>query len=273
MFFFVFEIGSLICALATSSNMLIVGRAVAGIGASGIQNGAVTMVSGMVPLEKRPAFIGMVMGISQLGLASGPLVGGALTEYTTWRWCFWINLPVGGVIAGLMLFIQIPDPIPKPPPLVVLRSLHTKLDFVGFVGFAGSVVMLLMAIHFGGSEYSWNSATVIGLFCGSGSTFLIWFAWNWRKGDAALIPRSLMGKRPVWSSCATYGLSMGSLFTASYYLPIYFQEIRGSSPFMSGVQILPNIIPQVIMAVLCGTLGNRSSLLYNITILLGTNHE
>lgn len=273
MFFFVFEIGSLICALATSSNILIVGRAVAGIGASGIQNGAVTMISGMVPLEKRPAFIGMVMGISQLGLASGPLVGGALTEYTTWRWCFWINLPVGGFIAGLMLFIQIPDPIPKPPPLVVLRSLHTKLDFVGFVGFAGSVVMLLMAIHFGGSEYSWNSATVIGLFCGSGATFLIWFAWNWRKGEAALIPRTLMSKRPVWSSCATYGLSMGSLFTASYYLPIYFQEIRGSSPFMSGVQILPNIIPQVIMAVLCGALGNRSSLLYNITILLGTNHE
>ncbi|KAJ5174506.1 HC-toxin efflux carrier TOXA [Penicillium canariense] len=256
-FFFIFEIGSLICALATSSKMLIVGRAIAGIGNSAIQNGCVTIIAGIVPLQKRPALLGIAIGISQLGLASGPLVGGALTEYASWRWCFWINLPIGAVVAILIIVIRIPDPIPKLPPLVVFRTLHTKLDFLGFVGFAGATIMLLMAVQFGGNQYPWGSPTVIGLFCASGVTFLIWLAWDWKNGDDALIPLSLMSQRAVWSSCATYGLSMGSLFTSSYFLPVYFQGVLGASPLISGLQLLPNIIPQLFMAVLSGTLVTK----------------
>lgn len=83
----VFELGSLLCGLASTSIMLIVGRAVAGMGASGIQNGAFTIIAQSVPMQRRPPLTGLVMGLSQLGLVMGPLIGGALTEYTTWRWC------------------------------------------------------------------------------------------------------------------------------------------------------------------------------------------
>ncbi|PLN79467.1 major facilitator superfamily domain-containing protein [Aspergillus taichungensis] len=256
-FFAVFEIGSLICALATSSKMLIVGRAVAGMGNSGIQNGCVTIIAGIVPLSRRPALLGVAMGISQLGLASGPLVGGALTEYTTWRWCFWINLPVGAVIAALFIFTRVPDPTPKEPPTAVLRTLHNKLDFVGFVLFAGAVIMLLLAVQYGGHQFPWGSSTVIGLFCGSGINFIAWLIWDWKKGDDALIPLPLLRQRAVWSSCATYAVSMGSLFTTSYFLPIYFQGVLGASPLISGLQLLPNIVPQLLMAVLSGALVTR----------------
>jgi hypothetical protein len=86
-FFLIFELGSLVCAVAPSSVVFIIGRAIAGCGVSGLMNGGLTIVAGSVPLEKRPQLTGILIGLSQFGLISGPLVGGAFTEYSTWRWC------------------------------------------------------------------------------------------------------------------------------------------------------------------------------------------
>lgn len=139
--------------------------------------------------------------------------------------------------------------------MIVLKSLHIKLDLLGFVLFAGCTIQLLLAIQYGGNQYAWNDSTIIGLFCGSGVAFSLWLAWDWYKGDAAMLPLSMICKRPVWASCLTYGLGTGTLIMMSYYLPTYFQGMRGSSPLMSGVQLLPNIISQLIMGILCGRLG------------------
>jgi hypothetical protein len=173
-------------------------------------------------------------------------------------------LPVGAVVAVLLVMVRIPDPVPKAHPMAVLRTLHKKMDFPGFFAFAGSSIMLLLAPQYGDNQFPWYSATVIGCFCGAGATFLLWLFWNWKQGEAGLIPLSLICLKPVWSSCATFGLSMGALLTTSYFLPIYFQGVRGASPLMSGIQVLPNIIPQIITAVLAGVLG-----MY--TFLVGSN--
>ncbi|OJJ06466.1 hypothetical protein ASPVEDRAFT_200448 [Aspergillus versicolor CBS 583.65] len=256
-FFIVFEIGSLICGVANSSKMLIVGRAIAGMGVSGISNGAFTIIAGIAPLNKRPALIGMVMGISQFGLVIGPLIGGVLTQYSTWRWCFYINLPVGALVGLLLLFVRIPDETRKPEAKVVARVMHKELDLVGFALFAPAAIMLLLALQYGGNQYSWNSSQVIGLLVGSVVTFVVFVLWEAHKGDSAMIPASIMKRRTVWASCITFGFLMSLLYMITYYLPIYFQAVKGVSPTMSGVYLLPTIIAQLFAAGLSGFLVQK----------------
>ncbi|KAL5333385.1 major facilitator superfamily domain-containing protein [Aspergillus crustosus] len=254
-FFFIFEVGSLICGVATSSKMLIVGRAIAGMGTSGLQNGGLSIIAVSVPMAKRPAIIGIAMGVSQLGLVLGPLIGGALTEYASWRWCFYINLPVGAIVAGSLIFVRVPDR--KKPPLTALRTLPRDLDLVGFALFAPAVIQLLLALQYGGNEYAWDSATVIGLFCGAGATFIVFCAWEYHKGEAAMIPASMVKERAIWSSCVVFGFMLAMNFTASYYLPIYFQAVKGASPMISGVDLLPTILTQTITVAASGGLVGR----------------
>jgi MFS family permease len=102
---FVFEVGSLICAAAPSSAVFIVGRALAGLGGSGVLCGSLVIISYSVPLKVRPNYTGLIGGMFGVASVSGPLMGGALTDAVSWRWCFYINLPVGYVISALHLYL------------------------------------------------------------------------------------------------------------------------------------------------------------------------
>ena len=176
--------------------------------------------------------------------------------YSTWRWCFYINLPVGGLVALLLIVIKIPDQIEKLPALKVLPDLHHHLDLIGFALFAPAVIQLLLAVQYGENKFPWNSSTIIGLFCGSGVTFMVWSVWNWRLGDLALIPVSMVIKRPVWTSSLTQAFSMTVIFIATYFLPLYFQTVQNASPLSSGVKLLPSIVSQLIFAILAGAMGS-----------------
>ncbi|KAJ5114045.1 hypothetical protein N7456_002579 [Penicillium angulare] len=278
-FFTIFEVGSLICGVAKSSKMLIIGRAIAGMGSSGMLNGALNILAGAVPIKKRPTMIGIIMGVGQLGLVGGPLVGGAFTTYSTWRWCkfrklkwcypmkagvtdallgFYMNLPIGALVGALLLFTRIPDQKQKQPVREIMRSvLLQKFDLLGFVLFAPASIMLLLALQYGGNDYSWDSATVIGLFCGSVVTFVVFALWEWHMGIEAMIPGHLVRDQIVLSSSLLLMMIFGFTMTLSYYLPIYFQSIRGESALLSGVNLLPNIICQLFMAVVSGVLTSK----------------
>lgn len=112
--------------------------------------------------------------------------------------------------------------------------------------------MLLLAVQYGGNQYAWNSAVVIGLFCGAVVTLLIWLAWDYHQKDAALIPLPMLRKRHVWTSCLVYAFLSSAMFSTSYWLPIYFQGVRGKSPAISGVYLLPGILSQLIAAIVSG---------------------
>jgi hypothetical protein len=136
----------------------------------------------------------------------------------------------------------------------VVRTLPAKLDLIGFAIFAPAAIQLLLALQYGGITFPWNSAQIIGLFCGAGGTFIVFLAWEYYKSDAAMIPFSMVRKKTVWASCLIYGLVMGQLFCLSFYLPIYFQGVKGASPTMSGVYILPGVLSHVFTSLSSGVL-------------------
>lgn len=130
--------------------------------------------------------------------------------------CEQINLPFGGIAALLIALMRMPERVTKPPPREVLKNLHQKLDLVGFALFAPTMVMLLLAVQWGGNTYAWNSAVVIGLLCGSGVMFLIWLAWDYSRGLSAMIPLPIIRQRIVWSSVVLQGCLGAGLFMLSY---------------------------------------------------------
>jgi MFS family permease len=235
--------------------MLILGRTVAGIGASGLVNGALTIISAVVPMHKRPTMMGIMMGCGQMGIVAGPLIGGAFTQYVSWRWCFYINLPIGGFATVLLLLINIPDRVDRSANRPPLHKILTQLDIFGFVLFAPFAIMLLLALQWGGFKYAWSSAIIIGLFCGSAGMLLVFGTWEYRVGEGAMIPSYMVRQRIIWTSCLTMGCFFGALLTVTYYLPIYFQAVKGVAPGLSGVYVLPSILSMIIMAVTSGILG------------------
>ncbi|KAK1750387.1 major facilitator superfamily domain-containing protein [Echria macrotheca] len=257
-FLAIFALGSLVCGVAQSSAVLVVGRAIAGLGTSGLQNGAMTIISNCIPFEKRPAYLGILMGCSQLGIVTGPLIGGAITQYSTWRWCFYLNLPAAAVVSGILVICHIPER-PVKTDRSVFSIVLSEMDLSGFAIFAPSAVMFLMGLEFGGREHPWNSATVIGLLVGSAVGFVLFFVWEHRQGDKAMFPLAMIKKREVWTSMMAGMLLMGGIvFPAAFYLPIYFQTVKGASPFMSGVDVLPNILGTTVFAVLSGVLVRKT---------------
>jgi hypothetical protein len=168
---------------------------------------------------------------------------------------FYINLPIGGLAAVVLLLINIPERFDKSNVKHNFKSTLSELDLFGFCLFAPFTIMLLLALEWGGIKYPWNSSTIIGLFCGSGATLVVFLTWEHYVGDKAMIPFSMVRKKIVWSSCLVIACFFGSLLTITYYLPIYFQTIKGVSPSQSGVDVLPGIFGQIVMALTSGILG------------------
>ncbi|OKO93708.1 hypothetical protein PENSUB_11987 [Penicillium subrubescens] len=168
---------------------------------------------------------------------------------------FYINLPIGALVALLLVFIDIPDQAAKPPFKEVFNTITHKLDLTGFVLFAPAAIQLLLALDYGQNKMPWHSATVIGLFCGAGGIFILFLAWEYYQGDKAMIPLAMVAKRKVWSSCLVMMSIFAITLSTTYYLPVYFQAIQNKSPMMSGVYILPSILSQLAVAVTSGALS------------------
>ena len=155
----------------------------------------------------------------------------------------------------LLAFIDMTDRTPKPKGAELRQALRESLDLMGLVLFAPAMIMLFLALQYGGNQYPWKSATVIGLFCGFGGMLAVFLLWESRRGAHAMFPFAIVGQRTVWSSCLSSFFIAGVTVSGAYYLPIYFQAVEGNSPIRSGVYFLPNILPQVTFSLFTGGLS------------------
>ncbi|RDW64086.1 MFS transporter-2 [Coleophoma crateriformis] len=252
---FIFELGSLICGVAPTSTALIVGRAIAGVGSGGVSSGSFVLVAHCVPPRQRPTLVGMIGGMYGFAAIAGPLMGGAFTDNAklTWRWCFYINLPLG-LITALGIFFFVPSTGPKRNSTAGLVDRLKQMDLLGLALILPGVISLLLALQWGGTRYDWKNGRVIvllilAIFLLAGFVFV-----QIRSGESATVPVRVFGNRNIWGSAIFGACVTASFFVVLYYIPIWFQAIKGASAIKSGVMNLPMIVSFVIFSFLGGVL-------------------
>ncbi|KAJ9415314.1 major facilitator superfamily domain-containing protein [Fusarium oxysporum] len=236
----IFELGSLISAVARNSTTVIVGRSIAGLGASGIAPGVYTIPAFIAEPEKRATYTGFI-GLSYgIAAVAGPLIGGGLTDGASWRWCFYINLPIGG-LAVLVILLTFKTPAGVKVVDATLKEKLLQMDFIGTALVMGASLSLLLALQYGGVTHAWNSSVVIGLLVGFVLMVTALIGVEFWLGERAMLTPRLIRQRTVWVNAVWGFFFAGSYFITLYYLPIYFQSIDNQSPIGSGVRNIPLI--------------------------------
>lgn len=197
----IFSVGSLVCALAPTSMALIIGRALTGVGAAGVTNGVYTIIACIVPPAQVAMYLALVGMDFSIASVAGPLLGGVFTERLSWRWCFWINLPIGGAsLAVVLFFFKIPSTMT--PASASLREKLLQMDFQGTVLILSSLICYMLALEEGGVRRPWNSSVVIGLLVGFVVLAVLFGIDQWLQGDRAQIVGRIMKRRTIIGVCA-----------------------------------------------------------------------
>jgi MFS family permease len=230
--------------------MFIVGRAVSGIGFAGIIGGVLNIISRIMPLRRRPLYCGMLSGVESAAVIAAPIVGGALTQSLGWRWCFWINLPIGGVTLLMTTFL-VSDLRHSDTGMTTKQKL-AQIDLTSNLLLIPAVTSLFIALSWAGIKYSWTDGEVIGLII----TFVVLltvFAYHQHmRGDAAALPPRIIRKLSIIAG-AIFAIGTNSAINVlEYYLPTYYQTVREYSPGTSGYMIIPIIVGSTIGTFLCG---------------------
>jgi MFS family permease len=253
---FVFEVGSAVCGASPTMDALIIGRAICGLGGSGMYVGVMTLLATTTTIHERPMYVGGTGLTWGLGTALGPIIGGAFTDSSAgWRWAFYINLCVGAVCAPVYLFML---PIRDPRPGVSFKDRARELDYVGTILTIGAFVSGVMAVSFGGVTYPWNGGKIIGLFVCSGVLFILLGIQQvytiFTTTERRIVPVEFFSSRTVLILFAMTAAGGTAVFIPIYFLPIYFQFTRGDTALDSGVHLLPYIMLMIFAVISNGAI-------------------
>ena len=256
-----FLVGSVLCGLAGSMGVLVAARALQGVGGGALMVTAMAVIGEVIPMRDRGRYQGALGAVFGVTTVIGPLLGGFFTDHLTWRWAFWINIPVAVVVLAVAMtaipaLARTPD---APRPVVDTPG-------IVFIGLAASG--LTLATSWGGTEYPWSSPVILGLFAGSVVALGIFVSVELRAQEP-ILPLRLFGD-PVFTVCCILAFIVGfAMLGAMTFLPTYMQFVDGVSATVSGLRTLPMVAGMLITSIGSGAVVGRTGR-YKIFPVLGT---
>lgn len=244
---------SIIAALSVNMAMLIAARALQGVASGCLIQLCMIIISDMFSVRERSLYMGYTGFVWAVAGSAGPLVGGAFTQAVTWRWCFWINLPICGITFLLsVIYLDVNNPRTK------LAAGLRAVDWLGSLLILGITTMVLLGLTMGGAVYPWRSATVICLIVFGILLIPVFLFAEHRLAKYPLIPLGVftnLSNNAVFTVVFTHGMV---LIGIEYYMPLYFQSVQQASPIRSGLLLLPLIVVQAIIEIVSGYAINHT---------------
>ena len=253
-----FLVGSVLCGMAGSMTMLVASRALQGIGGGAIMVTATALIGEVIPLRDRGRYQGALGAVFGVTTVVGPLLGGFFTDHLSWRWAFWINVPVA-VVVFLVAIAAIP---------ALGKTSRPVIDYAGIVLVGIGASGLTLATSWGGGEYAWSSPMIIGLFIASAAA-LAAFVWVESRAAEPILPIRLF-RDPVFTVCCVLSFIVGfAMLGALTFLPTFMQFVDGVSATVSGLRTLPMVAGLLLTSMGSGVIVSRTGR-YKIFPVVGT---